>query len=302
MRIGQCVVGAGSTLEEIVGEVRAAAAAGLDGAFLPQLAGWDAIMAAGAAGREVPGIEVGTAVVPTYPRHPVTMAEQALTAQAVSGGRFTLGIGPSHSQIIEGSFGIPYTRPAAHTREYLSVLRPLLRGEEVDHRGEALTAAGRVAVPGIAPPPVLLSALGPRMLRIAGELADGTVTTWLGPEGIAGHIVPLITRAAEEAGRPAPRIVAGAVVALTHDPEAARREVLERFGIAGDLPSYRAVLDRQGLSNVHETIVAGDERAVTAEVRRFAEAGATDLLVTPLGDADVRARTIELLGSLSGTV
>jgi F420-dependent oxidoreductase-like protein len=297
MRIGTVVVGTGTALEEIIEEVRAAAAAGVDSVFFPQLDAWDAIAVAGFAGREVPGIEVGTGIVPTYPRHPVALASQALTAQALTGGRFTLGVGPSHARLMEDRLGYSYDRPLRHVREYLSALRPLLRGEEVGYRGETITAAGRVAVPGAAAPPVLLSALGPKMLRLAGELADGTITTWTRAETIGDHVVPAITRAAEEAGRPAPRIAAGVVVALTDDPDAALRALAEQLGFAGDLPAYRAMLDRQGLSGVHETVVAGDERTIRAAFRRFASAGTTDLLVSALGDAAARARVLELAGS-----
>ncbi|TDC89942.1 LLM class F420-dependent oxidoreductase [Actinomadura sp. 7K507] len=296
MRIGMFTAAAMAPLDDLVAQVRLARDAGLASAFFGHLSSWDALMTAALAGREVPGIEVGTAIVPTYPRHPLTLASQALTAQAAAGGRFTLGIGPSHQAIIEGSYGIPYDRPARHVREYLSALRPLLRGEDVDHHGETLTAAGTVDAPGVTPPPVILSALGPAMLRIAGELADGTVTTWTGADAIADHVVPAITRAAESAGRPAPRVLAGAMVALSTDPDGVHREVAERFAAASDLPAYRAILDRQGLSGVHETVIAGDETAVAARLRRFADAGATDLLISPYGDA---ARVLEFAASLS---
>ncbi|MFB4315580.1 TIGR03564 family F420-dependent LLM class oxidoreductase [Actinomadura sp. 21ATH] len=299
MRIGTAVVGTQLKFEEVVGEVRAAAAAGLDSVFFPQLDDWDAIALAGAAGREVPGIEVATGIVPTYPRHPVVMASQALTAAALTGGRFTLGIGPGHAQIMTDRLGYSYDRPVRHVREYLEALRPLLRGEEVGYRGETLTAAGRTAVPGAAPPPVLLSALGPRMLRLAGELADGTITNWMRPEAIAEQVAPAIGRAAAEAGRPAPRIVAFTMVALTGDPDGARAALAERLGFAGDFPSYRTVLDRQGLSGVHETIIAGDERAVEAAIRRYASAGATDLLLSPMGGAEERDRVLRLAASVS---
>ncbi|MFC5752639.1 LLM class F420-dependent oxidoreductase [Actinomadura rugatobispora] len=298
MRIGRFVGGGGATLEELVGEIREAAEAGLDSAFLSQLTDWDAITVAGIAGRDVPGIEVGTGIVPTYPRHPVALAGQALTAQVLSGGRFTLGVGPSHPPLIEDRLGYSYARPLRHTREYLTALLPLLNGQEVDYRGETITAVAKVSVPGAAPPPVLLAALGPKMLRLAGELAGGTITTWVGAEATGDHIVPAITKAAEEAGRPAPRIVSSVIIELTGDPDGARRSLAGELGFASDFPAYRAILDRQGLDGVQETIVAGDERAVTAAIRRFADAGTTDLLVSPRGDAAARARVIELAGSL----
>lgn len=295
MRIGLFSIAGMARLDDLVAQVRLARDAGLDSVFFGHTASWDALMTAALAGREVPGIEVGTAIVPTFPRHPLALASQALTAQAVTGGRFTLGIGPSHQQIIEGAHGISYDRPARHVREYLSALRPLLRGEDVDYHGETLTAVGTMDAPGTTAPPVLVSALGPAMLRITGELADGTVTTWTGPEAIADHIVPSITKAAEAAGRPAPRVLAGAVVALTSDPDGVRRELAEQFGPASAFPAYRAILDRQGLSGVHETVIAGDEETIARRLRRFADAGATDLLISPHGDT---TSILELAASL----
>ncbi|MFI6795389.1 LLM class F420-dependent oxidoreductase [Streptosporangium canum] len=298
MRTGLYISGVGLSLDAMIGQVRAAAEAGLDSAFFSQLTSWDVLTVLALSAQHVPGVDLGTAVVQTYPRHPLALAGQALTAQAATGNRLTLGIGPSHQQIIEGQFGHSYDRPARHIREYLSVLRPLLRGEHVEYRGQTLSAAGQVAVPGAEPPSVLISALGPVMLRVAGELADGTVTVWTGPEAIAGHIGPAITRAASEAGRPAPRIVATVLASVTADPDGARRQVDEQVGFAARFPSYRALLDRQGMSGVHETVVAGDETAVARAFRQYAEAGATELLVSPLGGEREQARTLELLASL----
>ncbi|MEO3823337.1 TIGR03564 family F420-dependent LLM class oxidoreductase [Actinomadura sp. B10D3] len=295
MRIGMFGLAGTAPVDDLVAQVRLARDAGLDGFFFGQADSWDALMAAALAGREVPGIEVGTAIVPTYPRHPLALAAQALTAQSMTGGRFTLGVGPSHPQIIEGGHGISYERPVRHVREYLSALRPLLRGETVDFHGEMLTAAGAMDAPGATPPPVILSALGPAMLRVAGELADGTVTTWVGADAIADHIVPAITKAADAAGRPAPRVLAGVLVAVTDDPDGARRALAERFGVAPRFPAYRAILDRQGLSGVHETVIAGDEDTVARDLRRFADAGATDLLIAPVGDTP---RVLRLAASL----
>jgi F420-dependent oxidoreductase-like protein len=295
MRIGLFTLAGAAPLDDVVAQARHARDAGLDSVFFGHVWSWDALMTAALAGREAPGLEVGTAVLPTWPRHPVALASQALTAQAIAGGRFTLGIGPSHPPVIEGAHGIPYERPARHVREYLTALRPLLRGEDVDHHGETLTAVGTMDVPGATPPPVIISALGPAMLKVAGELADGTVTTWTGAAAIADHIVPSITKAAAAAGRPAPRVLASAIVALTNDPDGARRELAEQFGAASAFPGYRAILDRQGLSGVHETVIAGDEAAVGRELRRFADAGATDLLISPRGDA---ARVLEFAATL----
>ncbi|MGW0803485.1 TIGR03564 family F420-dependent LLM class oxidoreductase [Nonomuraea sp. NPDC002799] len=300
MRVGLYLHSGGADIDTLLEQVRAARQAGFASVFFSQMTSWDAISLAALAARHTPGIEVGTAVVQTYPRHPLALAVQARTAQAISGNAFTLGIGPSHREVIEGSFGLSYERPARHIREYLTALMPLLRGEAVDYRGETLSAAGQVDVPLAGAPPVLLSALGPAMLRIAGELTDGTVTVWTGAQVIGEHIVPRITEAARAAGRPAPRVVASAMVAVTDDPEAVRSEIGARFGFAGDFASYRAVLDRQGMSGVHETVIAGDESAVEKEIGLFAAAGVTDFLVSAVGDARAQARTLALLGREKG--
>jgi F420-dependent oxidoreductase-like protein len=298
MRLGVQVNTGGLSAEAIVGQVRAVAAAGLDSVYFNQVQSWDAISLAMLSAAQVPDIAVGTAVTPTYPRHPIALASQALTAQAASGNRFTLGLSPSHKPIIEEQFGYSYERPARHVREYLSALMPLLRGEETDFHGDTITAAGRVEVPGARPPSVLLAALGPVMLKIAGELADGTVTVWTGPQTIAGHIAPSVTRAAADAGRPAPRVVASIIVVRPADPAATRDRIAATAGAAGQFASYRSLLERQGMSGIHETAVVGDERVLEAAVRAYAEAGATELVASLHGSEQDRAGTLELLSAL----
>lgn len=298
MLIGTFVAGAALGLDELIEEVRTAEAAGLDSLYFAQLSSWDALTLAGLAGREVPRIGLGTSIARTYPVHPLAMAGQALTAQAATGGRLTLGVGPSHRQVIEDGYGLSYDRPARHTREYLEVLGPLLRGETVAYRGETLSAAGAVDVPGVRPPSVLLSALGPVMLRIAGELADGTVTTWAGPAVLDERIVPAITRAAEAAGRPAPRVVASMLASVTSRPGELRESLAATFGPAGDFASYRRLLDLQNLDGPQDTVVAGDEAALAAQVQAFADAGVTELVVAPIGDAQEQATTRALLADL----
>ncbi|MFG1694333.1 TIGR03564 family F420-dependent LLM class oxidoreductase [Nonomuraea sp. NPDC049309] len=296
MKLGIALLTGGSDLDTLLEQVRTAREAGFDSAFFNQFASLDAISVAALAGRLNPGMEVGTAVAHIYARHPYALAEQALAANAISGGTFTLGIGPSHKHMVEDLYGVPYERPAAHVRDYLTALRPLLRGEPVDHRGETLSVKGRLTPPGAVAPPVLLSALGPVMLRIAGELADGTMTTWTGAPFIADYIAPRITAAAEAAGRPAPRIVTSVMVCVTSDPDRVRGELQAQMGFTGDFAAYRAVLDRQGLSGVHELLVAGDESAVEKEIARFEAAGVTDLVISPLGSAEEQARTFAYFG------
>jgi F420-dependent oxidoreductase-like protein len=298
MRMGIGIDERGLRLSQVLDAARTAASAGVGTFWMGQHADWDPLVALAVVGHEVPGISVGTAVALTYPRHPLTLAAQALSVQAATGNRFTLGVGLSHQPIIEGQYGYSFQRPARHLREYLSALGPLLRGESVDYQGETLRAGGAVAVAGAERPAVLVSALGPVMLRLAGELADGTITNWAGPKALAGHVVPTIGAAAQAAGRPAPRVLAMVMVSVTSDPAGVRERVAEQFGLAGSLPSYQAMLDREGAASVADMVIAGDARVVEAGLRRMADAGATEFVVVPLGSADERARTIELLGGL----
>ena len=288
------------TIGDIVDEVRHVAARGLAGAWAGQVFSWDALTILTAAGVAVPDLPLGTAIVPTYPRHPLALASQALSTQAAIGNRLTLGIGPSHKQLVEPTLGVPFDRPARHTREYLDALVPLLHGEAVELRGEVLHVAGQIGVPGAEPPEVLVAALGPVMLRTAGELADGTIATWTGVRTLGDHIVPRLTAAAEAARRPRPRVVVSLPVAVTDDPDGARAWVSERFQVAASLPSYRAVLDIEGVDGVADVSIVGDEAAVTTHVQALGDAGATDLIAVPFGSAEQQARTLDLLADLSG--
>ncbi|MGH2598621.1 MAG: TIGR03564 family F420-dependent LLM class oxidoreductase [Dehalococcoidia bacterium] len=252
-------------------------------------------------GREVPGIALGTGIVNTHTRHPLALAGQALTVQAATGNRLSLGMSPSSRLFVERYLGSSWEKPGRRMWEYLSALAPLLRGETVDYHGEMLKAAGTVSVPGASPPSLLISALGPVMLQIAGELADGTITAFTGPTALAGYVVPTITRAASATGRSAPRVVAGALVSVTADADGARSAAAEQFGIIKQIPAYRAMLDRQGVAGPEEVVLVGDEAAVEGDVRRYADAGATELMAHPFGSAEDRARTIELLASLAGS-
>ncbi len=219
MRLG---LGAGArTLDEAVAEGRQAAADGFDALWFSNIFGLDALTACAVVGREVPGLTVGTAVVPTYPRHPHALAQQAATVQQAAGGRLVLGIGLSHQVVVEAMFGLSYDKPARHMREYLSVLLPLLREGRVAHEGEVYTvrAGLEVTAPEL---PVVVAALGPVMLGVAGALADGTSTWMTGVKTLRDHVVPAMTTAAEQAGRPAPRVVVGLPVCVTDDVASAR--------------------------------------------------------------------------------
>ncbi|MGH9113897.1 MAG: TIGR03564 family F420-dependent LLM class oxidoreductase [Acidimicrobiales bacterium] len=287
-------------IPEVVDEVRRMADAGLASAAVSQIFGYDALTLLAVVGQQVPDIELVTAVVPTYPRHPIMLAAQALTVQAATGGRLTLGIGLSHQVVIEGMFGYSYDRPARHMRDYLNALVPLLRGEQVAYEGETLKAAtiGPLDIDA-PPPPVLVAALAPRMLELAGSLAEGTSTWMVGPATLASHIVPSITAAAEKAGRPAPRVAVSLPVCVTADPDGAREQAARVFTIYGQLPSYRAMLDREHAAGPADVAVVGDEDTVAAQIAALAEAGATDFVAAPYGPPADRERTFALVAELA---
>lgn len=304
MRIGIHVGVSGradNAITELVDAARAAHADGLD-FWTPQLSDVDALTALAVIGREVPGLQIGTAVVPTYPRHPMAMAMQALTVQAASGGRLVLGIGLSHQVVIEGAYGIDFSKPVRHMREYLEILMPLLHDGKVDFQGEELTARtfSPMRPAGSTPPPVLVAALGSQMLRLAGRLADGTALWMVGPRTIADHVVPTITRAAEAAGRAAPQVAVGLPVCVTSDPEAAREKAAAAFGFYNSLPSYRAMLDKEGAEPA-DVAVVGDEEAVAAQLRHLGEIGATALSLPVFGSSEERRRTVAVLAELAKT-
>jgi 5,10-methylenetetrahydromethanopterin reductase len=300
MRIGS-MYDTGKPFDEMVGQVAALRDAGIQTAWSSQIFGVDALTALAVIGREVTGIDLGTAVVPTYPRHPVMLAAQALTVQAVTGGRLTLGIGLSHQLVIENVFGQSFDRPARHMREYLSILMPVLAGEQVTFAGETLAAStfGPLQIEAPAPP-VLVAALGTVMLTLAGHLASGTVTWMTGPATVESHIVPTIRAAAAEAGRPEPRIAVGLPVCVTDDVDAARAKAAEVFAVYGGLPSYRAMLDREGAAGPADVAIVGTASEVRSGINRFAQIGATDFCAAPFGSRDQIHATVDTLAGLVG--
>ncbi|GAA1644563.1 TIGR03564 family F420-dependent LLM class oxidoreductase [Nonomuraea maheshkhaliensis] len=272
-------------------QIAQAAGMGFSSAWLSHIFGLDAITALTAAGVQAPPIELGTAVVPTYPRHPAALAQQAMTANAALGGRFALGVGLSHKMVIEDMFGYSFERPGRHMKEYLDILIPASRGEKVAYAGETLKADIKLTTPG-AGFPVLVAALGPRLLKLAGTVADGTVLWMTGPKTIAGHIAPAITAAAAEAGRPAPRIVCALPISVTDDPAGAVARANEIFSVYGRLPSYRAMLDREGADGPGDVAIVGDEDTVLAKLDELRRAGVTDFVGSAFANRD---RTLSLL-------
>lgn len=286
------------SLDGLIRSARDFEDAGFHSLWLAQIFGLDAITCAALIGRETRRIEIGTAVVPSPPRHPTGLAQQALTAGAAAGGRFTLGIGLSHRIVIENMLGLSYDRPARQMREYLEVLTPLLRGEPAQVQGDFYRVGIGLQVPGRQPVPLLVAALGPVMLGIAGRLADGTITWMTGPQTLASHVVPTLRAAAAKAGRPAPRVVAGLPIAVTDDERSGRARVGEIFKMYGTLPSYRAMLDREGVEGAAGIAVVGNEKQVGEALDRLAGSGVTDLMAAVVSlEKGTRERTLALLAS-----
>ncbi|MGW3964696.1 TIGR03564 family F420-dependent LLM class oxidoreductase [Amycolatopsis sp. NPDC005003] len=281
-------------VDELLAQTRQAAEAGLKSVWFSQLPlSQDAVAVAALAGREVPGIEVGTSVVPTYPRHPLLVASAALTAQAATGGRFTLGIGLGSQGFLGPVYGIDHPPPIRHLREYLTVLRQAFAGEAVDFDGETVRAhsPGPSTVAGGNDVPVIVAAMGPQALAVTGELADGTFPYLAGPRVLAERIVPALPD-----GK---RIIAGVPAVVTDDPDAVRALAAERMALYGQIPSYRKVLDAEGVDHPVELALIGDEKTVAAGIRRYFDAGATDVVLTQTGirSAEERLRTWAALSS-----
>lgn len=294
---------------QLAEDAAAAERDGFSSIWLPQIPGdFDAFVAITLAAQATERIELGTAVVPIQTRHPIAMAQEAMSVQAVSEGRFTLGIGVSHDWVIAGQLGLPYERPAQLMRSYLEVLNPALEGPgHVDVENDQFRVHSPMDVTDWGPNPVLLAALAPVMLRVAGEHASGTIL-WLADERAVGeHVAPRITKAAALAGRPAPRIVAGVPVALcpNDDVDAARDWANRALGHSEYCENYQRLLDKGDARSEGDILAAGDESAVLARLRAFRDAGATDLAVRVLAlgrdrtaRSESRRRTLDFLASL----
>ena len=279
--------------------------AGFSTAWVPHIPwSFDALTALTIAASVTEHIELGTAVVPTYSRHPLSMAQQALSTQAASGDRLALGIGPSHAVVVEKMYGLSYDAPIRHVREYVEVLNQALGGaEQVDFDGDLYSVHAPLRVPDAAPVPILLAALAPLMLRLAGERTAGTIT-WMGDERAhAEHVVPRVSAAAASAGRPAPRVVAGLPIAVHDDTTEARERAARIFAVYTHIATYQRILDRGEASEPADVCIIGDEATVERRLRSYADAGVTDLAATVFGvgadrGASVR-RTKDLLASLA---
>jgi F420-dependent oxidoreductase-like protein len=293
----------------LVTDAESAEKAGFSSIWVPQVPNdFDGLTAVALMGCATSRIELGTAVMPIQTRHPIAMAQQALSTQAVCEGRLTLGLGPSHHWIISDMLGLPYERPAHLVRNYLEVLNAAFAGPgAVDVENDDYRVHNPLDVTDLVPTPILLAALAPVMLRIAGEHASGTILWMADERAIGEHVVPRITKAAENAGRPAPRVVAGVPVALcpNEDVDAAREWANVALGHAEYSPNYQRLLEHGDATDVGDILAAGDEAAVVKRLHSFRDAGVTDLAVRvlPLGrDRDERiasrAHTLAFLGSL----
>jgi 5,10-methylenetetrahydromethanopterin reductase len=286
------------TIDEYIAEVKHAEALGFDQAWMGQVFSTDALMMMALLSRETTTIRLGTAVTPSHLHHPAALAMQVLTASAASAGRFDLGIGVSHKLVVEDMYGLSYAKPVAHMREYLSVLMPLLRGEQCDFDGEQFRVHAKVRVLDAKPVSVVVAALGSKMLEMAGRMADGTTTWMTGPKTLAQHTIPTISRSAQESGRPVPRIVASFPVILTNDVAAAREVLAKKIGVYAYIPSYKAMLDIEGISDPCDIAMVGDETVLRQKLQELKEIGVTDLnaFCIPV-DETAAARTMAFLAS-----
>ena len=300
MRIG-AMIGADGTKDSIDDVVRLGKEieeAGLDHVWLANIFSFDAITTLALIGRETSRVRLGTAVTPTYPRHPGALAQQAMTTAAATTNRFTLGVGLSHKVVIENMFGMSFDKPAKHMREYLSVLMPLLRGETASFQGEQYRVQGlTLDIPGGTDVPVVVAALGPIMIKLTAEMADGTNTWMVGPKTMEEHIIPSF----QAAGKSDPDIVAGMPIVLTTNIDDAKEKIAQSLTVYGQLPSYRAMLDREGAAGPADIAIVGDENQLRGQIKRFQDMGVTDFNAAIMDTEDgAYERTLEFLGSMNG--
>ncbi|MBS1848094.1 MAG: TIGR03564 family F420-dependent LLM class oxidoreductase [Actinobacteria bacterium] len=297
MRIGIFLgdlAGETSRVDAAVDEARRIAEAGFASLWMPQIFGLDALTTLAVIGASVPDIELGTGVVPVYPRHPGALAQQALTVQSASNGRLTLGIGLSHKLVIEGMFGYSFDRPASYMLEYLEALSPLLKGEQVDSVTERITTRLTLDVNVPEPPGLLVAALGERMLGFAADHADGTITWMTGEKTLASHTVPVLRAAASGTDK---RVVAALPVAVTDDVAGAKARAAQIFAIYGHLPSYRVMLDQEGAAGPEDVAIIGADDDVARRITELFESGVTDFVAVPFSAPDMAA-TFDVLGDL----
>ena len=291
------IFGSSRNIDDLKKQVQEANTLGYSTFWTPQIFNLDALTALAVIAESVEGIRLGTSVIPTYPRHPMMLAQQALTVNQVSNGRLDLGIGLSHKPVVEGMWGISFDAPVGHMSDYLQILMALLHDGTISYGGKHLTSRGGIDVPADAPP-VLVAALGPQMLKLVGRVADGTVTWMTGPETIRNHISPIINAAAEEAGRPVPQVIAAVPVCITSDLDIAEEYAKRDFGFYGDLPSYRAMLEREGLANSWDIALSGSFEEVAEGLQKYSDSGGTQVVAVVYGPDEDREQTVSELAKL----
>jgi len=300
MRLGTSI-DTDQPIDAVIASVREARDAGFSTAWSSQIFGADALTVIAVVAREVDGIEFGTGVIPVHPRHPQVLAQQALTVQAISEGRLTLGIGLSHEVVVAGMWGYSFEAPATYMREYLDALVPMLRGEVVGVHGDRVHAVtiGPVGPKGATPPKLVVAALGPVMLKLAATVTDGTVTWMTGLATLRDYVVPTITKAAEAAGRPSPSVIASLPVCCTTDVASATERINTALAIYPTLPSYKAMLDREGATTPADVALVGSKDQIVDSLGQLAAAGVTEMGAAVIGNDKERAATVELLSSFA---
>ena len=306
MKIGLAMGGGDNeTPDELVERIVQAEKAGFPSAWLANIFALDALTVLALAGGRTKTIELGTAVVPTYPRHPHSLAQQAATVNHACGGRLALGLGRSHKMVIENMFGIPYDKPITHMREYLTIVRDLTREGKCAVDGKMYKVNANLSVKEGKPFPILVGALMPKMLELCGELTEGTLTWMSGPVHIEKNIVPVLESSSKKAGRSMPRVVASLPLSVTSNADAGKAFAAKAFEVYGILPVYRACLDEEGAAGPSDIALIGDEATVRNGLERLRDAGASDfygaIFPTP-DDSDSYKRTMDFLASLKGKI
>jgi 5,10-methylenetetrahydromethanopterin reductase len=301
MRIGMGLDTTGS-LEKTLERASRLRDAGFRSLWSSQIFGPDTLTVLTIVGREYRDLDLGTSVVPIHPRHPSMLAAQARTVQDAIGGHLSLGVGLSHQVMVEGLWGLSFARPASYMREYLDALAPILRGEAVNVQGERVTAVtmGPIGPRDVTAPSLLVAALGTKMLELAGTVADGTLLWMTGRQTIATHIVPTIRAAAEKAGRPAPRVVCSLPIAVTSDVEGAKERINSTYATYATLPSYAAMLEREGTKDPAGASLVGSREQVLEQLHELEDAGVTEFSGAPSGTQDERADATQLLLDYQG--
>ncbi len=269
-----------ASLDEARAAARLAVAGKFDSLWISHAMGVDPMVALACIGPEFPDLpEMGTSVTPLYGRHPVGLSQIVRTVQNAVGGRFTLGVGAAAKGSAEGMLGIPWTKPFTYTSEFINAMEPLLAGKAADVDGEQVSAHAKL---GIDAPdtPILLAALGPRMLRFAGGRLQGTTLGQCGPKTIASYVRPMLEEGAAKTGRSGkPRILALVRVNVTEDREAAKATAREISGFYQSIPSYAKVIEKEGLAEPADLHLIGSWQEVLDGLAAYAEAGATDLRI-----------------------